>query len=251
MNRDELRSRALALPPRIYRRGRILAAYPSEPEGGTWIGVNGLGLLFALLNWNLDDHGAKTPKEKSRGELIPQLVFNSSLESVGATLHPRDLRGMLPFRLIGIESQALVICEWRWNGESLTLCRFPWLRRHWFSSSLSDRIAEQRRGGTCGRAGEAGDPQEPDWLVNLHRSHHPRAGAYSVCVHRPEAATLSYTEVIFGLHHVLMRYIGGSPCESTGFHYSLELQRSFGHHPHRARCRLSPETFSLVVTLIP
>src|SRR5215470_15889630 len=94
MNRDELRLRARALFPRIYERDRILAAYPSELEGGTWIAVNGFGLLLALLNWNLDNSRGVRPKQRSRGELIPELILEGGLASVETVMRQRHLEGV-------------------------------------------------------------------------------------------------------------------------------------------------------------
>jgi hypothetical protein len=228
MNRDEMRLRPPALFPRIYERDQMLAAYPSEPEGGTWIAVNGSGVLLALLNWNLHSPGTGVSKQRSRGELIPELIFQDGLESAEIVLEPRRLAGVLPFRLVGVDPQRRSIREWRWDGGTVTTLRFPWMRRHWFSSSLSDSTAERQRGATCRIASATGNPGNFDWLAELHRSHRPTAGAYSLCVHRPDAATVSYTEAIFDTHYISMRYIDGSPCESAGFHHVLEMPRSFG-----------------------
>jgi hypothetical protein len=228
MNRDELRTRAQSLHPRIYERGQILAAYPSEPEGGTWIAVNGRGGLLALLNWNLANPRIDMPKQKSRGELIPELIFQGDLRSAETALHRRSLGALLPFRLVGVDPQEEMVREWCWNGESVVTLGFPWNRRHWFSSSLSDSAAEEQRRATCSAACASAKAADRDWLLDLHRSHRPASGAYSLCVHRPDAATLSYTEVVYGSHQISMRYIEGSPCESTDFQHALEIPRSFG-----------------------
>src|SRR5215471_20497073 len=113
MNRDELRLRPRALFPRIYERDRILAAYPSELEGGTWIAVNGFGLLLALLNWNVDNSHAATRKQRSRGELIPELNFQEGLASVETAIRWRHLEGVLPFRRAAIDPETRSIREWR------------------------------------------------------------------------------------------------------------------------------------------
>ena len=45
--------------------------------------------------------------------------------------------------------------------------------------------------------------------------HPPRRGAWSVCVHRREAATVSYTEVQLAAGEIRLLYVDGSPCTST------------------------------------
>ena len=44
MNRDERLARVAALPPKNQRLERRHALFPSEPNGGTWIGVNDAGV---------------------------------------------------------------------------------------------------------------------------------------------------------------------------------------------------------------
>src|SRR6516162_6037577 len=99
MNRDELRSRPRALFPRVYERGQILAAYPSEPEGGTWIAVNGSGVLLALLNWNLNRPGTAMSKQCSRGGMIPELIFEGSFESADTVLEGAASKACCRFAL--------------------------------------------------------------------------------------------------------------------------------------------------------
>ncbi len=48
MNRDELSSRAPALPPQKLSTNGIDAIYPREPAGGTWIACNSRGNLLAF-----------------------------------------------------------------------------------------------------------------------------------------------------------------------------------------------------------
>jgi hypothetical protein len=56
-----------------------------------------------------------------------------------------------------------------------------------------------------------------DWLRRLHRSHVPNPGAFSVCVHRPDAETVSYTEVRCHGSLISMDYLNGNPCLKEGF----------------------------------
>jgi hypothetical protein len=231
MNRDEHRSRALAWPPRYSERNGLSAIYPSEPSGGTWIGVNNSGLLFAVLNWYSVDAHALAPKQRSRGEVIPQLIFAPDARAAEMGLTTARLQGTHPFRLIGIDPQERTIYEWRWNGSKIGKSKFPWTRRHWFSSSLSDARAEEYRNATCIAAAGGADPEGPEWLAELHRSHRPFSGPYSICVHRPDAATVSYTEVLLDSQRLSMRYIAGAPCGSAGFHHVLDFATVLGSMP--------------------
>ena len=51
MNRDEKLTRVAALPPAQYRLCTRDTLFPSEPNGGTWIGINDANTTFALVNW--------------------------------------------------------------------------------------------------------------------------------------------------------------------------------------------------------
>ena len=225
MNRDELRSRPRALAPRYFECNGVTAVYPSEPLGGTWIAVNAYGQLFALVNWYSADAGTFAAKQRSRGEIIPQVIFASDFRDAATILVSPRLTGILPFRLIGIDPKHRVISEWRWDGRRIRRSASPWARKHWFSSSLSDVQAEEYRWATCTVAASGRDPEGPDWLPDLHRSHRPFSGPYSICVHRTDAVTVSYTEVLVNSRLISMRYLTGSPCESTGFHHALDLPR--------------------------
>ena len=223
MNRDELRSRPRALAPRYFECNGVTAVYPSETLGGAWIAVNAYGQLFALLNWYSADARTFTAKQRSRGEVIPQVIFDSDFRAAATILVLDRLAGILPFRLVGIDPTHRAISEWRWDGRRICRSVLPWARKHCFSSSWSDVQAEEHRSATCTVAASVRAPEGPDWLVELHRSHCPLSGPYSICVHRPEGVTVSYTEVLVNSRLISMRYVVGSPCESTGFHHVLDL----------------------------
>lgn len=223
MNRDELRSRARALAPGYFECNAVTAVYPSETLGGTWIAVNAYGQLFALLNCYSADARTFTAKQRSRGEIIPQVIFDSDFRAAATIFVSHGLAGILPFRLIGIDPIHRAINEWLWDGRRISRSALPWARKHWFSSSLSDVQAEEYRYATCTVAASVRDPGGLNWLRDLHRSHRPFSGPYSICVHRPDAVTVSYTEVLVNSRLISMRYVAGSPCESTGFHHVLDL----------------------------
>jgi hypothetical protein len=209
MNRDDLRSRPPALAPAVRRMKGAVAVYPREPEGGTWIGANDRGIVFTLLNW----HVRKAVKRRTRGEVIPALLAADSLNAAGRALQAMQLSGMLPFRLVAFSTREKRICEWRWDGGRISRRSHPWRLGHWFSSGLSDRRAASARRPICEGAARQASAGSVAWLRRLHRSHRPRRGAFSFCVHRPEAATLSYTEILCRRSLTVMRYMAGNPCE--------------------------------------
>src|SRR5690349_6351641 len=125
MNRDEPLTRSQALPPSIFQSGDLLAIYPSEESGGTWIACNQHGVTFALLNWNVTATNLLT-QQRSRGTLIPHLIVKSTFDEVAGALGQMTFDGLLPFRLIGIFPDHQQAREWRWDGKSFEVLSFPW-----------------------------------------------------------------------------------------------------------------------------
>ena len=147
MNRDERLTRELAVVPVVINAFNLGLAYPRESSGGTWVGSNSAGITFALLNQN---SGANAPvKERSRGEIIPQLLGASRFPEAMRRFQHIDLRGMLPFVLVGFFPAEQIISQCRWDGQELEFIRIGWDVRHWFSSGVSDEMARQVRGNTC------------------------------------------------------------------------------------------------------
>ncbi|HWR15530.1 MAG TPA: NRDE family protein [Terriglobales bacterium] len=210
MNRDEQFSRPRALPPRVFGK----AIYPHEPSGGTWIAVNSRGLTLALLNKNED--GPLPAEKHSRGELIPAMIACDSLAEIHRRVVAFDLRSTYPFRLIAISPSERELCEWRW-GSKLEQVHHDWEARHWFSSGVSDIEAEARRSVVVKRAWNIDGAGTRDWIRNLHKSHEPAPGAYSICVHRPDAASVSYSEIRVSANQITFRYAAGHPCEFHSF----------------------------------
>ncbi len=51
--------------------------------------------------------------------------------------------------------------------------------------------------------------------TNFHRSHMPERGAYSVCMHRDDAETLSFTHIHVTHADAKLRYYPAAPCRAT------------------------------------
>jgi hypothetical protein len=214
MNRDERLSREAAHPPEIVELDGVRAAYPYEPSTrGTWIAVNDIGITLAVLNWNFGV--PRKLRERSRGSLIPRIIGGRSFPDVERRLSSADFSGILPFRLFGVFPRQHLVCEWRWDRQLLRHELLPWQPRHWFSSGLSDEQADQNRGRITAAAWQESDAGTSEWIWRLHRSHQPEPGAFSICVHRDDAQTVSFTEIELEENKLMMRYRPGSPCASA------------------------------------
>ena len=209
MNRDEKRERFAALAPAIVETETHRAVFPREPTGGTWISVNDAGVCLALINWHRIE---RKPKSDilSRGLVIRELAGKCSADEIAASVKKLPLRKLRPFRLIVIVPRQISVTEWRWDLQRLTRRDHDWQRQHWFSSGFNEHRAELERTRICASATLNSLKQ----LRQLHRSHAPKRGQFSICMHRPDAATVSYTEITVSNQRVSMRYKSGPPCSS-------------------------------------
>jgi Transport and Golgi organisation 2 len=208
MNRDEKRTRVTALPPEIFQIGERRAIYPREPGGGTWLAVNDAGLCLALINWHRIEREPEGSPE-SRGGIIPHLIAASDGRSVGRELRRVALRRVRPFRLLSIDSGRQTVTEWQWGTSALVARRHPWQIGHWFSSGYDEAKAENEREKICAESSSGSS----GWLKRLHASHLPSRGPFSICMHRPDAATVSYSEVAVTARRITLRYQPGPPCK--------------------------------------
>lgn len=213
MNRDEKRSRVPALLPAIIDLGERRVVLPREPNGGTWIAVNDRGICFALINWyRIEREPARSII--SRGKVVVAVAGASSTEDIAARLGALKLQRLRPFRLIGIVPSERNLTEWRWNLERLSGRKHSWRRQHWFSSGFDERRAELERSRVCSFAQTGQAANSLSWLRRLHRSHAATRGPFSICMHRNDAETVSYTEVAVSGRRVLMRYKPGPTCSA-------------------------------------
>jgi len=214
MNRDEKLTRAKALPPALHRLGKRTALYPSEPKGGTWIGLNDACVTFALINWySVTRRVGDNPI--SRGEIVTSALRAETPERTYEILNGPSLPRVNPFRLIGVFPATREVVEWRWNLKRLERLNHPWSINIWISSGFDEPGAQQTRCKAFRSAIRQASTGSLDWLCRLHRSHSPEIGPYSICMHRDDAATLSYTEITVSGALARMHYQPVSPCCSS------------------------------------
>lgn len=215
MNRDEKLSRAAGVPPSPKNINGRLVVSPSEPGGGTWIALNDSGVTFALINWY--SICARVPNQPvSRGVVVSALRTAGTPELAAGGLAELPLKQINPFRLIGFFPATHQIVEWRWDLEKMVRKNHPWRTRQWISSGFDEPAAQRIRGETFRRALKQKSAGRLDWLRRLHRSHAPAAGPFSICMHRSDAATVSYTEIAVAVRTATMRYLDGATCDCVG-----------------------------------
>lgn len=169
-----------------------------------------------------------TNERLSRGLVVKELAGKSTADKIAAALKVLRLRELRPFRLIAIVPRERRLTEWRWDLQRLRRRDHEWQRQHWFSSGFDERTAERVRAKVCASFVAGGDDPgnktatagvnatgySLNWLRQLHRSHTPKRGPLSICMHRTDASTVSYTEVAVSRQRATMRYKAGPSCSN-------------------------------------
>jgi hypothetical protein len=212
MNRDEKLGRSKALPMTAHAlAGGRNALFPSEPKGGTWIGVNDAGVTFGLINWYAVE-ARVMGQPISRGEIVRAALPMAAPWKIRETPPAIDLEQVNPFRLIGIFPGPKRVFEWRWNRFAFERFEHPWKSNIWISSGFDEIGAQRTRGKAFRSALKEASAGSIGWLRSLHASHLPDRGPYSTCMHRSDAATVSYSEIVVNPRSAQMCYLDGTPC---------------------------------------
>jgi len=227
MNRDEKLTRPTGLPPKKKMMNGRAVLCPSEPGGGTWIALNDGGAAFALINW-YSVAARVGGNAESRGEVVNSVSASGSPDLVDAALAESPIKRINPFRLVGVFPVTSEIVEWRWNLKQLVRQSRCWKTQQWISSGFDEPTAQRVRDKTFLRAGKQHSAGSLDWLRRLHHSHSPHRGPFSTCMHRADAATVSYTEVTVSPRYAAMCHHAGAPCLSSTS--SIQLLRLMGPH---------------------
>ena len=241
MNRDEKITRIKAHSPSVHQLQDRRALFPFEPGAGTWVGVNDAGVGCALINWYaITARASGSPV--SRGRVVTTTLAARSVSEMEQSLATLPLVRVNPFRLIGVFPKTREVVEWRWNLKKLAAIRYHWETTTWISSGFDEAGAQVTRGKTFADARGQNSFGRLEWLRRLHRSHKPVRGPYSTCMHRDDAATVSYAEIEVSLRKAVMRYCDGSPCKKKQFAIQqLKIIQSAREENQHGRTSARPE----------
>lgn len=228
-NRDEQKSRISARPAHFWPDYQ--AIFPVDPQGGgTWLAVTAAGCVFALLN-NYQAAAARmavlagdsSQPLLSRGLIITMLLqelqtfssFDSCVPEIGSDDKASAIRHFLkslplsafqPFTLVclspGVSAQGF-----DWDGQQLTTFQpvSPIV-------SSAVELADVR----IHRIGAYPGPDATvSQLLQYHGSHQPEPNAFSVCMHRDDAHTVSFSHLEVKPLTIRFVYHAGAPCQKT------------------------------------
>jgi hypothetical protein len=182
--------------------------------GGSWISLNGAGHSLALLNrW---EESPRDPEDGwvSRGILLADLAALPDSDEVATALDALQLGRYRPFTLVSVSpSSPPRLFEWNGSALEASTRQAPGLVRT--SSGFDQAAVEQARGALFQAALGPGGELTEARLEALHRSHLPERGPLSICMHRAEAVTVSFSLITVTGNNMSFRYVSGSPCVSS------------------------------------
>lgn len=198
-NRDERRYRLPGLPPRVVVAGHRRALMPIDADaGGSWIAVNDIGLVVALLNLtstsgeHMPERHARVPR-RSRGHIVPALAATASIDEARRMIETTDVAAYEPFRAVALHRQHWF--EARWTGQRFQTQRGPIGRPLiWTSSSLGDDVVSGLRRALFDRV-FAQRPLSSDVQDAFHHHTWDDRPEVSVRMSRADASTVSITTI--------------------------------------------------------
>jgi hypothetical protein len=209
-NRDEKRTRGVAAGPRVMERGGVRYIAPNDPDrGGTWIAVNEYGVGLCLLNGPAGPPGAR-----SRGLIIPDLVWAGCIDDCALLLRNMDLARFAPCTLLMLEPARQAIVA-HWDGSTLDVNAAADDQIPLTSSSFDAEGVRRARLNEFARHTGSQAGVEPSDLYRFHSCHGPSPDAYSPCMHRDDAETVSFSWAVVSAREIRFLYLPVAPCRHS------------------------------------
>jgi hypothetical protein len=211
-NRDEKRTRGTAFAPRVQKEFSVRYVAPIDPEsGGTWIAVNEFGVTFCLLNAQADFQIAP---QRSRGLVIRELVWVRCVDDGAFLLGQLDLTGFAPFTLVLLEPGRPATVA-NWSGSRVTIAGDAEPQMPLTSSSYDAAGVRRFRLQEFARHAGPAARIDPAVLYEFHASHGTSPNAYSPCMHREDAETVSFSWVVVTPEEARFLYSPSAPCRCS------------------------------------
>jgi hypothetical protein len=206
-NRDEKRTRSVARSPSLAEsRGVRFVAPRDGDQSGSWIAANEYGVCVCLLNGEAPARPAATAQ--SRGHVLLHIAAARALDEVFEKLWRMDLSPFAPFTAVALEPGLPAgVVEWDGSEKAVIPCGDPLLPL--VSSSYDSAGVRRERTRQFQRLVPRPDP---DRLFQFHSSHFGGPSAYSPCMHRPDAETVSFSWVRVSKRRVEFFYSPAAPC---------------------------------------
>ena len=205
-NRDERLDRQAVPPRELNGKTRIWAGIDRE-AGGTWLGVNALGLVVGLTN---TARSARDPERRSRGLLVMDLLKEPDAETAARRLEALPPRDYNPCQIVVADPRRAFLCgiDERPRVEELPA------GVHILTNAAPGEPEEPRRAEVVRLLGVDGAAESKS-IEDLKRilSRHAPVPERSVCMHRPNFGTRSASLIAVGGRRApLYLHAEGPPC---------------------------------------
>jgi hypothetical protein len=219
MNRDELKSRKKALPPRAGSKNRMSFIRPIDGnKGGTWIAVNEKHLSLSIMNWYQAYHKQSDGNNfETRGKIIHELIDKPDLSTCDQKIRELNLQNYQPFRLIGVQTNPMTIKRWHWDGENLQLFDDPVEPQIWISAGIEYEKVYNSRKSVFKDFVDNKNIVSLENVKDLHASEYPERGIYSISMWSDMAQTVSNTIIVTQPDSIKMHYLDGFPADSDNW----------------------------------
>ena len=210
-NRDEQKTRALAMLPRQYQVNGVDIIMPLDPTGGgSWICINEFGLSLCLLN----NYQGIVPDGPliSRGLLLKNMSSSRNIAQLTEAFHRLELSSFAPFTLLAFAPNLTqhngVVVAYKWDGVQQNIVETD---SPLFSSGVDLARVQAYRQAKYDQLISTGKNQQN--LLMFHSHHHSEQPHLGTCMHRSDAHTVSFTHLRNRYGQASMFYAPGAPCE--------------------------------------
>ena len=215
-NRDESRKRQKALPPSLFKLKNTKYIAPIDTDAkGTWILVNEFGIILCLLNYHPKNYfPEKSSRYETRGEILHKIADVKSIADFKNSLTKINPHSYRPFSLLLISHMQNICVTWTPSNNQLEYnenIQLPYSS----SSFQTKNVISSRKKLFLALADEK--EINSDFFFNYHKSHIPEKGPFSVCMHREDAKTVSFSHIIVKQNEIIFKYLNESPCKGKYF----------------------------------
>lgn len=210
-NRDEQKTRALAMPPKQYQVNGVDMIMPLDPTGGgSWISINEFGLSLCLLN----NYQGIVPDGPliSRGLLLKNMSLSRNIAQLTEAFYRLELSSFAPFTLLAFAPNLTqhngVVVAYKWDGVQQNIVETD---SPLFSSGVDLARVQAHRQAKYDQLISTGKNQQN--LLMFHSHHHSEQPHLGTCMHRSDAHTVSFTHLRNRHGQASMFYAPGAPCE--------------------------------------
>lgn len=222
-NRDEYYTRS-ALGPRVLQRDPMIWGGRDLQANGSWLGVNGHGLVVGLTNRRLSDEQANDDERRSRGLLCLDALCQIRPTDVVTWLENETPNRYNPFNLLVSDAESAVWVAY--DGKP----KVSWLKPG--LHILANRNLNDDESLRVQRAHDLIEPVQDRLLHDLIPHLEVACGDHqdgvadreTLCMHREETQYGTVSSSILAIASSLLQsrylYANGHPCEVTYYDYS-------------------------------